>query len=516
MAEAGGGFVLGYDFGTSTVKAALFRRDGSTVARASAAYPLSLPQPGWAEQNPDDWWDAIRSVTQELITHVEPAAIEAIGLCTQMCGVVLADEKGEALCPCPIWLDTRSAALARRIFGGTVNLAGYGILTVAKWLRITGGAPNLSGRDATTKILWLREERPDLWARTAKVLDIKDYLISRCTGRSVTSFDCAHLTWVFDARASRKEWSASLLKTLGLDKKLFPEITPATQSAGTLNEAAAAELGLKAGTPVSVGLGDVAAAAFGSGAVADGAPHLCIGTSAWLGTHVAKPMVSPFTGIGTITRADGEGYLLIAIQENAGASVKWAMEALGFGPEAYDAFEREAANATPRSDAPMFLPWLYGERVPIQDENIRGGFLNLSIGQSRGDLARAVYEGVALNMRWAMGTFDRMGNCAGKPLRLVGGGGNASLWAQIFSDILGRPVEAVEENDLAGARGAGITAALAAGWYKDVETASAMVKVSRSFKPDPALRAHYDARYARFVKSYKRLKPWYGSGGGKT
>jgi xylulokinase len=509
MAEAGGGFVLGYDFGTSTVKAALF-------ARAAAAYPLSLPKPGWAEQEPEDWWRAMCSVTRELAARAAPGAIEALGLCTQMCGVVLVDENGEALCPCPIWLDTRSAALARRTFGGAINIAGYGIPAIAKWLRITGGAPNLSGRDATTKILWLREERPDLWARTAKVLDIKDYLVARCTGRAVTSFDCAHLTWLFDARSDKKVWSRQLMRTLGLDEKRFPEIAPATAIAGTLGAPAAAALGLSPGIRVSVGLGDVAAAAFGSGAVADATPHLCIGTSAWLGAHIPISKVSPLTGIGSISRADGAGYLLIAIQENAGASVKWAMDALGYAPGAFDAFERDAAKAAPGSDAPMFLPWLYGERMPIQDEHIRGGFLNLSIAHSRGDLAHAVYEGVALNMRWAMGTFDRMGDCAGKPLRLVGGGGSSALWAQIFADVLQRPIDGVEESDLAGARGAGITAALAAGWYRDVATASAMVKVARRYLPDPALKAHYDSRYARFVKSYGRLKPWYRRLGGNA
>jgi xylulokinase len=509
MAEANAGFVLGYDFGTSAVKVGLFRRDGSVAARARAGYALSLPQPGWAEQDPADWWCAMRDATREVLAGCDPNSVEAIGFCTQMCGVVLVDAEGAPLGPCPIWLDTRSAELARRTFGGAVNIAGYNLPTVARWLRMTGGMPNLSGRDATTKILWLREERPDLWARTAKVLDIKDYLILRCTGRSVTSYDCAHLTWLFDPRAGRKKWSPALMGPLGLEERMFPEIESASKPAGRLKAEAAEELGLRPGTPVSVGLGDVAAAALGSGAVADGTPHLCIGTSAWLGAHIPKSKVSPITGIGSLSRADGNGYLLIAIQENAGASVNWAMAALGLGENAFDAFEREAARAQPSVDAPMFLPWLYGERVPIQDENIRGGFLNLSIAHGRTDLARAVYEGVALNMRWAMPTFDKMGDCAGKALRLVGGGGNASLWCRIFADVLQRPIELVEGNDLAGARGAAITAAIAVGWYDDIETASAMTRITKTYAPDPALKEHYDTRYHRFVRSYPRLKPWY-------
>ena len=516
MAGAGGGYVLGYDFGTSAVKAALFRRDGSLVARATSHYPLSLPAPGWAEQDPADWWRAMCAATRGLLAQADAQPIKAIGLSTQMCGVVLADANGGALCPAPIWLDTRSAAVARRYFGGTLNIAGYNIPSIVKWLRLTGGAPNLSGRDATTKILWLCEERPELWSRTAKILDIKDYLVARCTGRFVTSFDCAHLTWLYDARAGRKHWSRALMGPLGLQDKMFPEIASANEIAGKLSALAASDLGLPPGTPVSVGLGDVCSAALGSGAHAIGMPHLCVGTSAWLGAHLARSKVSPLTGMGSISRADGDGYLLVAIQENAGSCVKWALEALGFGPAAYEDFEREAASARPRADAPMFLPWLYGERVPVQSDELRGGFLGLSMGQSRGDLARAVYEGVALNMRWAMREFDRMAGSANKSLRLVGGGGHSALWCQIFADILGRPIEVVEDSDMAGAKGAAITAAIGAGWYANIESAGAMAKAARVHSPDPALKDHYAARYARFVESYKRLRPWYRRAKGTT
>jgi xylulokinase len=511
MTLAAGGLVLGYDFGTSAVKAALFRRDGSVVARANVAYPLSLPAPGWAEQDPSHWWAAMRDVTARVLgaANVDTGEIEAIGICAQMCGVVLVDKSGSALGKCLIWLDTRSGALARRVFGGWPNVAGYSLPNLIRWLRLTGGAPNLQGKDATSKILWLRAEDASAWEQAEKILDVKDYLVRRCTDRSVTSFDCAHLTWVFDSRAGKKHWSKVLMDRLGLKESLFPRVASATDVAGKLTPVAAFELGLAPGIPVAVGLGDVSAAALSSGAIDDGAPHLCVGTSAWLGAHIPKSKVSPLTGIGSICRADGIGYFLIAPQESAGACIKWATEALGFGRDGFAEFERSAAEANPSIEAPLFMPWLYGERVPIQDENIRGGFLNISIAHTRADMAHAVYEGVALNMRWAMTEFDRLGACAGKPLRLVGGGGGSAVWCQIFADVLQRPVELMEDSDLGGAKGSAMAASVAAGWYSDLATASAMTKVARVFAPDPTLASLYAARFARFTKAYKRVRAWY-------
>ncbi len=514
MADAGAGFVLGYDFGTSTVKAALFRRDGTTAAQASVPYPLSMPAPGWAEQDPSHWWDAMRDVTARVLSvaEIDVSEIKAMGICAQMCGVVIVDENGVALEKCLTWLDTRSAQIAQRRFGGLVRVLGYDILKLARWMWLTGGAPNLLGRDATSKILWLRENKPEQWRRTEKILDAKDYLIRRCTERNVTSFDCAHLTWLFDSRPGKKSWSKTLLRQFALSEQLFPQVRSATEIAGKLAPPAAFELGLNAGLPVTVGLGDASAAALGSGAVVEGAPHLCVGTGAWLGAHLSRPKVSPLTGIGSICRADGDGYFLIASQENAGGCVRWASAALGFGDDAYAAFEQSAAASAPSLDAPIFMPWLFGERVPIQDEFIRGGFLNVSAAHTRGDLARAVYEGVALNIRWSMQSFDRLANAAEKPLRLVGGGGSSSLWCQIFADVLQRPIELVLDPDLGSARGSAMTAAIAAGWFPDIASAADMTKVDRLYSPDLELAGHYAARLARFAGSYKRLRPWYRRG----
>ncbi len=507
MPPAGEGFVLGYDLGTSSVKAALFDSAGRVAASAAEPYPLLLPAPGWAEQRPDDWWRAMCAVTREVLAKAgaDPSRVAAAGISAQMCGVVPVEKDGWPLANAIIWLDTRSSEIARRITGGGPRVAGYGIVSVARWLRLTGGAPNLSGKDPPSKMLWLREQRTDLWPSVHKLLDVKDYIVHRCTGRFVTSYDCAHLTWLFDARTGRKLWSPILLKRLGIDRALLPDIARASDVAGTLGEGAAGELGLRPGTPISVGLGDVSAAALAAG----NAPHLYVGTSDWLGAMIPKAKVSPLTGIGSISGADGRDNLLIAAQESAGACVAWATGALGFGTNAFAAFDAEASSVATNKDSPLFLPWLYGERVPLDDRHVRGGFLNVSIAHGRADLARAVLEGVALNVRLAMKEFDRLAQSAGQPLRMVGGGANSKQWCQIFADVLQRPIEVMAEPALAGARAAAMTAAVAGGWYPSLAATAVMTAKAHTYAPNVSLAPLYAERFADFSKSYKRLKPWY-------
>ena len=514
---SGRDFVLGVDAGTSSLKAALFDREGRIAASASQSYPLISPEPGWAEQDPNDWWRALGLAARRVLTDaaVEPSRVAAIGIAGQMCGVVPMGRDGAALSNALIWMDTRSGAIAKRLIGGSIEIGGYGLVNLARWMRVTGGAPNPTGRDPPSKMMWLRDNRPAVWAHADKLLDVKDYLVQRCTGRAVTSFDCAHLTWLFDAREGKRCWSRSLLARTGIEAKLLPEIAPATELAGRLDASAADDLGLCAGTPVAVGLGDVSASALGAGTAALGRPHLSVGSGAWLGVHLPRSRVNPLTGIGTLTAAGGSGHLLIAAQENAGNSLNWALPALGFAPGDYAGFERCAAESRDTAGAPLFLPWLHGERVPADDKFLRGGFLNLSPGHGRPALARAVYEGIALNLRWAMTDFDRLGKCRGRPLAMVGGGGASAFWCQMIADVLQRPIEVMDSPAFGGARGAAMVAAVTAGWCPDLIASSEMARTAAVYAPDPAQAAHYEARFGRFAASYKRLSPWYRSGAGR-
>jgi xylulokinase len=516
MGEAGKDLILGYDFGTSSLKAALFDAEGGIKGRATVPYPLLLPQPGWAEQRPEDWWDAMVRATRAVLAAAEvpPARIAAIGLCAQMCGTIPVDREGNALHNALIWLDTRSDRIARRLLRGWVRISGYGVLALYRWLRITGGAPNLAGRDPTSKILWFREERPALWPRIHKFLDVRDYLVQRCTGRFITTPDCAHLSWLYDARPRRRCWSPAILRRLGLDEALLPTVMLATETAGTLRRAEALALGLDEGTLVAAGTGDVSAFALASGTRQHGAIHLYVGSSAWLAAHVARSRVDPWTKVGSVCSADAADYLLIAAQESGGACIEWAARALGFetaGKPDYAAFERAAAAVAPRVGLPYFLPWLHGERVPIDDQFVRGAFVNLALDHGRGEMARAVLEGVALNINWAMRAIARLvdGETATRRLRLLGGGAQIELLCQIIADVLQRPLERLAAPEMGGARGAAMTAAVAAGLYDDLGEAGAMTSVERRFLPDARLGAFYAARFERYVTAYRRLRPWY-------
>lgn len=500
--------VLGCDFGTSSLKAALFDRHGTVVASRKVAYDSYRPAPGWVEQRPEDWWQAFRDAARELLRQEAAARVGAIGIAAQMAGAVAVDEAGQSLGNALIWLDTRSEAIARRITDGPIRIGGYGLASLARWLWLTNGAPNRHGRDPATKYLWLREQRPELWARLGKLLDVKDYLVCRATGRAATTADCAHLTWLMDSRRGHRAWSPRLIAHLGLSPALLPEIVPSTAAVGGLTGEAAAALGLEAGTPVAGGAGDLTAFALGAGRLSTGALHLQIGTSAWWGCHLAGRRVDPRSGIATIASAHPTLNLLVAAQETAGAAVEWAARALGFtrhGTADLEAFDRAAAAAAPGAQAPLFFPWLTGERVPVDDPELRGGFAGLELAHDRSALARAVLEGVGFNARWALAGIERLGGGDGAA-RFLGGGAASAVWGQLLADLLQRPLEVVEAPALGGARGAAMTAAVAAGWFADLETATAMSRVARRFEPDPAQAVYYETRFRRFRAQHKHMR----------
>lgn len=515
-----GDLVLGYDFGTSSVKAALFDRNGRIVADSQQSYPLLLPQQGWAEQRPEDWWTAMGAVTRAVLgdARAAPERVAALGLSAQMCGTVPVDRDGAPLHNCLIWLDTRSAGVARHITAGGPRIAGYGALKLLRWLYLTNGAPNLSGKDPASKIIWFRENEPEIWSRAHKLLDVKDWLLHRCCGTFVTTEDCAHLTWLMDTRKGRRAWSPALLRQAGLERSRLPEIVNATGLAGGLTPAAAAHLGLAAGTPVAGGAGDVNACAVAAGDLSPGAYHVHLGTSMWLGTHTAGRRVDPLTGIATICAAPPDAYFLVATQETAGAAAAWAARCLGFdAPDGrgLTALNDAAAQAAPAADAPFFFPWLYGERVPADDKFLRGGFANASLGHGREALARSVLEGVALNTRWALQYAERLGGRVRQAVRIMGGGARSDLWCQILADVLRHPVERTERPELGGALGAAVIAAVTAGWFENLGAAGEMTSADRRrrFEPCADDTALYQQRFDRFVEYYRRVRRWHRRGG---
>ncbi|HEY6780709.1 MAG TPA: FGGY-family carbohydrate kinase, partial [Thermoleophilaceae bacterium] len=392
--------------------------------------------------------------------------------------------------------------------------------------------PSLSGRDPLGHILFLKHERPELYARTAVFLEPVDWLGLKLTGRAAATSASATLHWVTDTRdLSRLDYDEGLLRLAGLERAKLPELLPASAPLGKTTVAAAADLGIAADLPVVAGSPDTMSAAVGSGAVDDHAGHLYVGTSSWISCHVPNKRTDPLHSIASLPAALPGRYIVSCEQQTAGASIERLRSALfptqreraGDTTSASDAdaaahatevevgyerLEQLAAAAPPGAGGVIFTPWLNGERTPVDDHLVRGGLFNLSLGTSQEQVARAVFEGVALNARWMARYVDRFGKRTLTPLAFIGGGARSALWCQIMADVLGREIHQIADPVLAGVRGAALLAGLSLGELGRDEL-HGRAQVAAVYRPDPATVATYDELSTAFVSIYKANKGLY-------
>jgi xylulokinase len=508
---ARGEHILAFDLGTSALKAALVSARGRIADRETRKMAVRLLPGGGAEQDPEDWWRAIREASRALLARRTVAAGDVAGLScsTQWGGTVATARDGSPLAPALIWMDSRGAPHVQRAVAGPVRIHGYGLRKLVRWLRLTGGVPARSGKDPVGHILFLKAERPEVHRAAWKLLEPADWLGLRLTGRCASSFATIAVHWVTDNRdLSRVGYDGGLLGMAGLDREKLPDLVPPASVLGPLAAGPARELGLPEGLPVAVGVPDIHAAAVGSGAVRDGEPHLCLGTSSWLCCHVPYKKADLFHEMTSLPSARPDRYLLVNEQECAGACLAWAEEHLGLGGGAADPhaeLDRLAASAPPGAGGVVFTPWLNGERSPVDDRHLRASFFNQSLRTTRGHLARAVLEGVACNSRWLLRYVERFLGGRVADLRLVGGGARSALWCQIHADVLGRTVRQVEEPLLANVRGAGLVGAVALGLlaFDDVP---GCVPVAATFEPDPGRRRLYDGLFDAFLRLYRATR----------
>ena len=509
-------FVLAVDLGTGGPKAAVVSSTGRIAASASEPVGLHLLPGGGAEQDPAAWWAAIVAATRRALeeSSLRPSSIIGVGCTAQWSGTVAVDASGTPLRPAVIWMDSRGSSAMRRQMGGKVSVLGYDVRKIQRWIRLTGGAPSQSGKDPTAHILWIREAEPAVYDATFKFLEPVDWLNQRLTGRFSASYDSIAAHWVTDNRNIKSiDYDESLLHMSGLERSKLPDIVPSATVMGTLRAEAADELGLPAGLPVVTGTGDVHSAAVGSGAVADFEGHLYIGTSSWISCHVPFKKTDAIRNVAAIPAAIPGRYMVADEHETAGACLTFLAENVlfdGKGPHpgisnVYRHFDDVAAKVAPGSHGAMFTPWLNGERSPVDDHTIRGGFHNLSLSTSRDDLVRAVYEGVALNSRWLLGAVERFVGRRFETLAFIGGGANSDVWSQIHADAMGRRIRQVVDPVLANVRGAGILTLLALGRIR-VEEIPGMVEMGRTFDPDPVAGKVYGELYDEFVNLYKQTK----------
>ena len=442
--------------------------------------------------------------------------VVGIGCTSQWSGTVPVDDGGEAIGPAIIWLDSRGAKAVRETVRGALNVQGYSASKLARWVRRTGGIPSLSGKDPVGHIHFLRSERPDVYRAAAVFLEPVDFLNLRLTGLARASHDSITVHWVTDNRDIRAvAYDDQLVELAGLERATLPELVPTGSVLGGLAPAAGAELGLLAGTPVVAGTGDLHSAAVGSGAVADFDGHLYIGTSSWVSCHVPFKKTDALTNIASIPSGVPGRYLIADEHETGGACLTWLRDnvlfpadALGPGgppPDLFVTLNDLAASVPAGAHGVLFTPWLNGERSPVDDHTIRGGFHNLSLSSTRSDLVRAVFDGVALNSAWLLGAVEKFTKKPFASLAFVGGGANSDLWSQIHADATGRTIRQVADPVLANVRGAGLLTLLALG-HLGVADIPGTVTIKATYEPDPATAALYSGLLKEFVNLYEKTK----------
>jgi xylulokinase len=500
--------ILAIDLGTSGPKVALVGADGCVRACEMAPTNLHLLPDGGAEQDPADWWQAVGRASRRLLARdgIDAAAVAGVCCTGQWSGTVPVDRDGRPLGRAIIWMDSRGAPHVKRLTTGPLRLFGYGIDKLYTWIRLTGGIPGHSGKDPIAHILYLKAKAPAIYTAAHKFLEPKDYLNFCLTGRLAASFDSIILHWLTDnRRIDAIRYHPDLIALSGIDEAKLPALKRAIDILGPLTPPAAAHLGLPPGLPVVMGAPDLHTAAIGSGAVKDFETHLYIGTSSWLTCHVPFKKTDLRHNMASLPAAIPGRYLLANEQENAGACLNFLREELlgaAVAADDWDTLERLAAGTPAGSHGVIFTPWLYGERTPVEDGSIRGGFHNLSLTAGRGALVRAVMEGVALNTRWLKGYVQKF---IGRPLeaiRMVGGGARSDLWCQIMADVLDCTIHQIENPVEANARGAGILAAVALG-AGTFDTIAAGLTIRRSYAPNPVHGDRYTAMFRAFRDFYR-------------
>lgn len=480
---------IGIDLGTSASKFLLVDENGAVLRSVSAEYPLRFPRPGWSEQDPADWWQACLRGVPALLRGFDKARVRGIGVGGQMHGLVALDGAGEVIRPAILWNDGRTAKETAYLNDG------IGRETLSKY------TANIAFAGFTApKLLWMKANEPELLRRIEKIMLPKDYLVYRLTGAHATDYSDASGTLLLDV--AHKRWSAEMLEICGVSPRWMPKLYESWAPVGTLLPAAARALGLPGGVTVCAGAGDNAAAAVGTGTVGGGC-NISIGTSGTIFISSDTFGVDANNALHSFAHADG-GWHLMGCMLSAGSCVKWLYESI-FGTTDYAAEEAAVLPGRLGRSRVFFLPYLMGERSPINDTDARGVFVGMDMETARADLVQAVLEGVAFAIRDSFEAARRLGVQIPRSA-ICGGGGKSPLWRTVIANVLGIPLD-IPQTEQGPGYGAAILAMVGCGVYPDVRTACArLIRMSGTVEPDPGLTALYEERYEKFSEIYPATK----------
>jgi xylulokinase len=495
---AGTDCLLGIDLGTSSVKAVVVSVSGRILGLGMVEYPIETPQPGWAEQDPEEWWNATTRAVQQAVHAAGEPKILAVGFSGQMHGPVLLDKGQKPLGHAIIWADQRGASVLSEIEERVER----------RFLATVCGTAPAAGFLIST-LFWLKRFDQKRFSRIGSILLPKDYLRFRICGDIATDPSDAAATGLFDV--ADLVWSETALERLEFPIEIFPKIRDSIELAGTLGLSASKALGLPAGIPVAVGSADQPAQAVGNGLFAPGRGSVTIGTGGQVFLPLTEPLVDPQARLHTFCHADRHRWYLLGAMLSAGMALRWLRNTLLGEAASYSEMDRQAETVEPGCEGLFFLPYLVGERSPIMDPRARGGFVGLTLRHRTPHLVRALLEGVAFSLRQIVEVMEETGASIND--WIVSGNGLASpFWRQILADVLVRPLlRGTDESSAERAGvGAAIQAGIAAGVFNGFEDVKQFAPVfAQVTEPNRDRAERYEDAFARYKGIYPSLRQWF-------
>lgn len=503
-------YLLGIDIGTSACKVALFDADGRVIGSTTGDYPVYYPNQGWAEQDPDEWWEAVCEAIHKLLneTETDPQEIAGIGIDGQSWSAIPMDREGRVLANTPIWMDTRAQSICDRL---NDKIGADRIFELA--------GNSLQPSYTTAKIIWFKENMPDIYTKIDKILQSNSFIAYRLTGVYSHDLSQGYGLHCFDMRTGM--WNEERAEELGIPVSFLPPLVQCHEVVGQVTEQAAARTGLCAGTPVVAGGLDACCGTLGAGVIHPGETQeqggQAGGMSICMDTYAADPRL--ILGFHVVP----EKWLLQGGTTGGGGVMRWLEREFGDyertqakekGKSSLVQFNDLAEAVAPGSDGLMFLPYMAGERSPIWDPDAKGVFFGLDFAKTKGHMIRSAMEGVAYSLKHNLDIAGETG-AAVEELRAMGGSANSLLWTQIKSDVTGKPI-AVPASDTATTLGAAILAGVGVGLYDSFEEAvKRTVHINRRHEPDMERHAIYQKRFEVYLKLYENLKDLMKEAGGE-
>ena len=481
---------IGIDLGTSAMKLLLVDERGEILNTVTKEYPLSFPQPGWSEQDPADWWQAVLTGVPELLNGFDANAVKGIGAGGQMHGLVALDDQDNVIRPAILWNDGRTGE-------------------ETEWLNTKIGRDKLSAYTGNIafagftapKLLWMQKHEPDNFTRIARIMLPKDYINYKLTGVHASDYSDASGMLLLDVQ--NRCWSWEMLDVCGVKEEQMPGLFESYEVIGTVKPEIAKALGLPENVKVVAGAGDNAAAAVGTGVVGEGGCNISLGTSGTLFVSSTKYGADPHNALHSFCHADG-GWHLMGCMLSAASCNKWFCEDI-LNTSDYAAEQAGITEDKLGNNRVFFLPYLMGERSPINDTDARGTFVGLSLDTTRADMVQSVLEGVAFALRDSLEVAKSIGLAIDRS-KLCGGGAKSPLWQKILANVLNIPLD-IPQTEQGPGYGAAMLAMVGTGAYENVQTcAAALCRVRETVSPDPMIAARYEAQYRKFQKIYPAVK----------